>query len=137
MLTNNYNNKIFFIKKLSTLPKVKYSLDQRILEKYDITEEMLQDVAITFSMIDENGIYRIANVEAELIVNTDRPTYPDETKYTLAYQFTEKQTSKAGKYYGEFVIDFLGENSCGKIKFPVDDFLSIVIQDSITKTTVV
>jgi len=133
-----YNNLNFFIKKNSTLPKIKYQLKQRVLEKYDITSEMLEDVAVTFSMIDENnGVYRIANVEAELIVNNDRPEYPDEKTYTLAYQLSVKQTSRGGRFAGEFVIDFIQPNGCGKIKFPIDDNINIIINDSITKTDVV
>lgn len=132
-----YNNLNFFIKKNSTLPKIKYPLKQRLLEKYDITHEMLEDVAVTFSMIDENtGLYKIANVEAELVINNNRPEYPDENTYTLTYQLSVKQTSKGGRFAGEFVIDFLG-NNCDKIKMPVDGQISIIIEDSITKTDVV
>lgn len=132
-----YNDLNFFIKKNSTLPKIKYPLKQRLLEKYDITDEMLEDVAVTFSMIDENtGVYRIANVEAELVVNNERPEYPDEKTYTLAYQLSVKQTSRGGRFAGEFVIDFLGDD-CGKIKMPVDGQISIIIEDSITKTDVI
>ena len=138
MYINNYNNRNFIIKKNSTLPKLKYPLTQRLMEKYDITNEMMEDVAITFSMIDEDtGLYRLANVEAEVIVSNDRPEEPDEKLYTLAYQFSVKETSRAGIFLGEFVIDFLSKNNCGKIKFPVDDNLIINIQDSITKTDVV
>jgi len=127
----------FFIKKNSTLPVLKYPLDQHLLERYDITDEMLGNVAVTFSMINEDtGIYHIANVEAQLIINNDRAKYPDETKYTLAYQFTEKQTSKVGLYRGDFKIDFLGEN-CGKITIPDDNDIIIIVSDSYTKTTVI
>jgi hypothetical protein len=107
------------------------------MEKYDITNEMMEDVAVTFSMINEGtGIYHIANVEAEVIVNNDRPEYPDEKTFTLAYQFSVKETSKAGLFLGEFKLDFLGDN-CGKITMPTDDKLIISIQDSITKTDVI
>jgi len=127
----------FFIKKNSTLPVLKYPLNQHLLERYDIAEDMLDDVAITFSMINEDtGIYHIANVEAQLIINENRPLYPDEVKYTLTYQFTEKQTSIVGLFRGEFKLDFLGEN-CGKITIPNNDKIIILISDSITKTTVI
>ena len=127
----------FFIKKNSTLPVLKYPLNQHLLERYDITNEMMGDVAVTFSMINEDtGIYYIANVEAQLIISNDRPMYPDEVKYTLAYQFNVKETSKIGLFRGEFKLDFLGEN-CGKITIPTDGKIVILISDSITKTTVV
>jgi len=137
--TFNINN--FFIKKDSTLPELKYPLTQFTLEQYDITADMLENVAVTFSMIDANtGLYRIANVPASIVFNIDRPQYPDELLYTLVYRFKLPQTSKAGRFVGEFTLDFLpsgNDGGCGKLKLPVDDVVNIVISDSITKTTVI
>jgi len=135
--TFNINN--FFIKKDSTLPVLKYPLTQFVLEQYDITKDMLENVAVTFSMMDaDTGLYRIANVAANLVINTNRPEFPDELTYTLVYKFKLSQTSKSGRYVGEFVLDFLNpEYGCGKIKLPVDNQINIIISDSITKTTVV
>jgi hypothetical protein len=128
----------FFIKKDSTLPELKYPLIQHIREKYRITDDMLENVAITFSMTDaDTGIYRIANVPASLIINNDRPEFPDEVKYTLVYKFRLKDTRKVGRYLGEFKLDFLGENECGKITLPTEGYINIIISDSITKTTVI
>lgn len=133
--TFNINN--FFIKKDSTLPKLKYPLTQHTMEQYDITEDMLENVAVTFSMMEANtGIYRIANVAGNLVVNNDRPEYPDEVQYTLTYKFKLPQTAKAGRYLGEFKLDFLGEH-CGKITLPTQNLINIQISDGITKTTVV
>ncbi len=133
--TFNINN--FFIKKDSTLPELKYPLTQHTMEQYDITADMLENVAVTFSMIEANtGIYRIANVGANLVVNNNRPEYPDEVQYTLTYRFKLLQTARTGRYYGEFKLDFLGEN-CGKITLPTQNQINIQISDSITKTTVV
>jgi len=134
--TFTHNN--FFIKKDSTLPELKYALTQDILEKYDINTDMLENVAVTFSMIEaDTGRFRVANTAANLVVNNDRPKYPDEVQYTLTYRFKETQTRKAGRYQGEYVVDFLGEAGCGKIKFPVDGEINIIITDGITKTTVI
>lgn len=133
--TFNINN--FFIKKDSTLPELKYPLTQHTMEQYDITEDMLGNVAVTFSMIDAStGLYRIANVPANLVVNNNRPEYPDEVQYTLTYRFRLKDTKKAGRFHGEFKLDFLGEN-CGKITLPTQNQISIQISDGITKTTVI
>lgn len=134
---STYNNKNFFIKKNSTLPKLKYALVDHILQQYDITEDMLDNVAVTFSMTDaDTGLYRIANAPANLVINKNRTEFPDETKYTLSYSFRLKDTKKCGRFLGEFVIDFLDESGCGKIKFPIHDKINIVISDTITKTTV-
>lgn len=133
--TFDINN--FFIKKDSTLPELVYPLIQHTLEQYKITKEMLENVAVTFSMIDaETGLYRIANVPASIEYKKLRPEYPDNFLYALVYRFKLPQTSKPGRFNGEFVCDFLGPN-CGKIKFPVDNIINIQISDSITKTTVI
>lgn len=128
----------FFIKKNSTLPELIYPLTQKTLEYYNITADMLDNVAITFSMINaETGIYAIANNPANLIITVLRPEYPDDLIYALSYRFKLKDTRKVGNYVGEYVLDFLGNENCGKIKLPVDDVINIIISDSITKTTVV
>lgn len=134
---STYNNKNFFIKKNSTLPEIKYPLIQHILQQYDITEDMLDNVGVTFSMVDaDSGLYRIANAPANLLINNDRPEFPDESKYSLSYRFKLKDTKKSGNYLGEFVLDILGDNNCGKIKFPINNKINIIVGDSITKTTV-
>jgi hypothetical protein len=129
----------FFIKKDSTLPDLKYPLIQQIREKYNITDDMLENVAVTFSMIDaETGLYRIANVPANLVINNDRLGKPYEEKYTFVYEFNLKDTRKAGRFLGEFKIDFLGEQiGCGKLTLPVETKINIIISDAITKTTVI
>ena len=134
--TFNINN--FFIKKDSTLPELTYPLTQHILKKHNITSDMLENVAVTTSMINANtGLYCVANAAGNLVVNNDRPDYPDEVQYTLTYRFKLSQTAKAGRYQAEFVIDFLGNENCGKIKLPVNGYINVIISDSITKTTVI
>lgn len=138
---STHQSNFFFIKKNSTLPEIKYPLIQKIREEYDISGDMLENVAVTFSMIDaETGLYYIANTPANLVINNNRSTYPDEVQYTLTYRFKSSQTARVGRYYGEFVIDFIptgdGEG-CGKIKLPITGHINILISDTITKTTVI
>jgi hypothetical protein len=134
--TFDINN--FFIKKNSTLPVLEYPLVQQMREQYNITDEMLENVAVTFSMIDsETGLYRIANVAGNLVIINDLAEYPSDLKYTLTYKFKLSQTTRAGRYYGEFTVDFLGDSGCGKIKLPVNGYINVVISDSVTKTTVI
>jgi len=136
-LYSTYDSRNFFIQKNSTLPVLKYPLIQSLRDQYDITDNMLENVAVTFSMKDaDTGVYRIANVAANLVMNNNRPEYPDEVQYTLTYKFTVAQTSKPGRFVGEFKLDFLGEE-CGKITLPNNTPIDIIIGDSITKTTVV
>jgi hypothetical protein len=135
--TFDINN--FFIKKDSTLPELKYPFIQQVREKYNITDDMLENVAVTFSMIDaQTGLYRIANVPASFVINYDRLGKPSEEKYTFLYKFKLKDTRKAGRFLGEFKIDFLGSQiGCGKLTLPVENQINIVISDAITKTTVI
>ncbi len=131
-----FNTKFFYIKKDSTYPELKYPLTQQLRELYGITDEMFENVAVTFSMIDaDNGVYRIANVGADLIINNDVDKYPNEERYTLVYRFKSKETSKSGSYYGEFKINFLDSDTC--ITIPNNRYINITILDSITKTTVI
>jgi hypothetical protein len=138
--TFDLNN--FFIKKDSTLPELTYPLTQHTMEQYNITPDMLNNVAVTFSMIEANsGLYRIANVPANLVINNNRPESPAELQFTLMYRFKLPQTSKPGRFYGEFKLDFIyfeGSNGgCGKLTLPIDGQINIIISDSITKTTVI
>jgi|ERR1035437_104201 hypothetical protein len=135
--TFDINN--FFIKKDSTLPELKYPFIQQVREKYNITNDMLENVAVTFSMTDaQTGLYRIANVPASLVINNDSLGKPSEEKYTFLYRFKLKDTRRAGRYLGEFKIDFLGEQiGCGKLTLPVENQINIIISDTITKTTVI
>jgi hypothetical protein len=134
-----YNSRpTFFIKKNSTLPRLKFELSEAILLRYDISEEMLENCAVTFSMQDANsGIYKIANKGADFLVNEDFTVNPDDSKYSLIYKFGLKDTANPGIFLGEFKVDFLGEGNCGKITFPVTDKITIVVQDSSTKTSIV
>jgi len=134
---STYDGKNFFIKKNSTLPVLKLPLLQSIREQYDITDEMLENVAVTFSMKNtENGLYQIANSAGDLIINEDRPSFPDEIEYTLVYKFNLRDTKNVGRFEGEFKLDFLGD-FCGKITLPNNHPINIIIGDSITKTTVI
>ena len=127
----------FFIKKDSSLPELEFELTQKIREQYNITNEMLDNVAVTFSMVDaETGLYRIANVPATIEYVKLRPEYPTNFLYSLKYRFKLSQTSKPGRFLGEFKLDFMGEN-CGKLTLPTSDEINILISDGITKTTVV
>jgi hypothetical protein len=90
-------------------------------------------------MIDaQTGLYCIANAPANLVINYDRLGKPYDEKYTFLYRFKLRDTRKTGRYYFEFVIDFLGEQiGCGKIKLPIESSINVIISDSITKTTVI
>ena len=128
----------FFIKKNSTLPLLVFPITDKIMEEFNLEDEMFSNVAITFSMVNaETGAFRIANKSGNLFINNDNAQYPNLPKYALTFKFTELNTSITGRYLGEFVIDFLDNNSMGKIKLPIDSELNIIISDTITKTTII
>jgi len=136
-MSTTFRNNNIFVKQHSTLPEVKFALTDRMRAKYDITDEMMESVAVTFSMRDaETGVYHVANDGGKLLVTEGEYVNLDESKYTLAYRFKEHQTRKAGRYLAEFKVDFFGDY-CGKITFPTDDEINIIIGSSSTKTTVV
>ena len=99
----------FYIKQNSSLPELKFPLTKEIMEKYNITDELMQNAAVTFSMVDNNtGLYVISNVPAKLVINDDSEYFNlDETKYTLAYRFRLKDSKRVGFYSGKFTLDFL------------------------------
>lgn len=98
----------FFIKQNSTLPELKFPLTKKMLEKYNITDELMENAAATFSMIDnETGKYVISNAPASIIISDGSYENLDETKYTLAYRFKRKDSKRIGFYSGKFTLDFL------------------------------
>jgi hypothetical protein len=126
----------FFIQKNSTLPILEYDVTDDSVT-YNITDEMWENCAVTFSMIDENGIYRIANKEAIFIMTEKIISSIEPYKYKIAYKFSQNDTRKSGQFCAEFKIDFIGENTCGKITLPNTSKINIYINDNITKTTVI
>jgi len=130
------NNNKFFIKKGNNFPLIKFILNEEIMRLYDISEDMLSNVAITFSMINkETGNFVIANEPGEIIFLEEYKNSNDK-EYCLSYQLNVDDTQEIGKYEGEFVIDFLESNEY-KIGFPVNNKIEIIITDSITTTTVI
>ena len=128
----------FFIGQNSSLPILKYDVNLSSLN-YDITPEMWGNCLVTFSMMDANGVYVIANKASELAIEDRITPFLDSNPYTytLIFKFNVKQTRKPGVYRAEFKVDFLGENGCGKITLPNDELIQIIVRDSITKTDLV
>lgn len=129
----------FYIKQNSTSPDLTYSIAQRTLDKYSISEDMLKYAVATFSMVDSDSkLYQVANNPAELIINTDPIKISKEGKYVLRYSFLKYDTETPGNYWGEFKIDILHpEKFYRKLTIPTSGFINIIISPSITKTTVI
>lgn len=126
----------FFIKKNSSLPVLIFPITQKMMEKLNLTEEMFENVVVTFSMVNaDTDKFKIANSAGDFSINSNPVLSHGQEKYSLTYNFTTKQTGDVGNYIGEFVVDFLDENNAGKLKLPIDDVINIVIANSITKTS--
>ena len=122
----------FFINKNATLPILKLELIKDGRNDYKKFHELIQNSTITFSMSDvETGNKKIGNKPALCVVK--EPASDCETEeYYLAYQFSEKETKKAGTFAGKFVIEF--DDGSGTLIVPIREELFIhVLGGSIKK----
>ena len=61
--------------------------------------DRIENSVITFNMVDEKGSYKILNGKCLLI--------HEGGDYTIIYKWKKSDTSKVGKFKGEFKIEFL------------------------------
>lgn len=117
----------FYINKNSTLPKLKLELIKDGRNDFKKFHDKIQNAIITFSMSDAiTGVKKIACSEASIEeVIPENNCVCDE--FYLVYQFTSKQTSKAGRYIGKFEIEFL--DGSGTLIVPIKDTLYINVLD--------
>lgn len=117
----------FYINKGATLPMVILELIQDGRNDYKKFHEKVQNADITFTMADiETGIKKIGCKPATCLCKTCEGNNDcDEEQYYVAYQFTEKETNKAGTYVGTFTIDFL--DGSGTLIVPIREELKIHI----------
>jgi hypothetical protein len=115
----------FFINKNSTLPVLKLELVKDGRNDYKKFHELIQNSNIFFSMSEvETGIKKIGRKPALCFVK--EPTSDCNTEeYYLGYQFSAKETKKAGRYAGQFEIVFL--DGSGTLIVPVREELYINI----------
>ena len=116
----------FFINKDATLPVVKLELIQDGRNNFMSFYNAIQNANITFSMTDIiTGIKKIGKKKAGTSLILPESCIGEE--YYLIYQFTEVETSKAGRYLGQFTIDFL--DGSGTLIVPIREKLFINILD--------
>ena len=117
----------FFINKNATLPKLKLEVIKDGRNDFSKIHDKLQNSNITFSMTDVNtGNKKIACKSASIEQVLPKDNCICEEFY-LVYQFTTKETSVAGKYIGQFEIDFL--DGSGTLIVPIKETLNINILD--------
>ena len=124
----------FFIRKNSNLPILKLKVINDGRNTYRTIYDMLENATITFSMVDDDGNYKIFNKQA-LLLPVDKELCKEDGEYYLGYQFTEKDTNTAGVFKAEFRINFLGQNT--SLTVPIREDLYVNVLDSFTKSKIV
>lgn len=121
----------FHINKNSTLPRLQMDLIQDGRYDFQRFYELLQNSNVFFTMSDiVTGVKRIGKKPATCIpkpIDDDC----DQEGYYLSYQFSSKETKKAGTYVGQFIIEFL--DGSGTLIVPIREELYIHVLDGSIK----
>lgn len=116
----------FNINKTSTLPVLKLELIQDGRNDFEKFFEKIQNANIYFSMSDiVTGVKRIGLKPATLSLVTPESCVGEE--YYITYQFLAHETSKVGRYIGQFTIEFL--DGTGTLIVPIKESLYINVLD--------
>ncbi|TXG84767.1 MAG: hypothetical protein E6R13_02730 [Spirochaetes bacterium] len=120
----------FHINKNSTLPKLKMELIKDGRNDFHNFHEKIQNAVIYFSMTDViTGVKRIAKKIAG--IEQMEPVNCVGDEFYLVYQFTTRDTSVAGRYVGQFEVEFL--DGSGTLIVPIREELFINILDGSIK----
>jgi len=116
----------FDIKKNATLPLLKIQVVRDGRSDYNKLMDLIEVSALFFSMVDiETGIPKITSRPAGFVEKTfDDPNA--EPEYYIYYQFTNRDTSKVGRYEGQFLI----KSDEGNLIIPIREKLYINVQES-------
>jgi len=116
----------FYIKKNSTLPLLLMQVVKDGRSDYHSFMNLLEISSIFFSMVDiETGIPKITSRPAGIVNKTfDDPNA--EPEYYIYYQFTPRDTSKVGRFEGQFMV----RTPEGVLILPIREKLYINVQDS-------
>jgi hypothetical protein len=121
----------FSINKNSTLPVLKLELINDGRNDFHKFHEMVQNANIYFTMSDViTGVKKIAKKETGVQLVLPQSDCVGEEFY-LVYQFTEKETSVAGRYAAQFSIEFL--DGSGTLIVPIRQELFVNVLDGSIK----
>jgi hypothetical protein len=120
----------FFINKNSTLPNLKMELINDGRNDFRKFFEKIQNAVIQFNMYDvKTNLKRIAKSNAGIELKCETCDIGgDQPQYYIIYEWEERDTTKAGRYNGEFIITFL--DGTGTLIAPIRDKLFITILDN-------
>lgn len=117
----------FFINKNATLPVLKLELIQDGRNDFNNFFDKVQNADIFFTMTNiVTGVKKIAKKPTGLQLVTPQSDCVGE-EYYLVYQFTEKDTSVAGRYLAQFTLEFL--DGTGTLIVPIREELYVNVLD--------
>jgi hypothetical protein len=116
----------FYIKKNATLPIIKLQVVKDGRSEYDNFMNLIEVSALFFSMVDvDTGVPKITSRPAGFVEKTF--IEPNATpEYYIYYQFTNRDTSKVGRFEGQFML----RSDDGTLILPIREKLYINVQDS-------
>ena len=118
----------FNINRYSTLNRLKLELINDGRNDYHHFHEKVQNADIYFTMTDiVTGVKKIAKKPTGVELVTPQSDCVGE-EYYLVYQFTEKETSVAGRFVCQFTIDFL--DGSGTLIVPIQETLYVNVLDN-------
>ena len=118
----------FNINKNSTLNKLKLELINDGRNDFHKFHEKVQNADIFFTMTDiVTGVKRIAKKPTGIELVLPQSDCVGE-EYYLVYQFTEKETSIAGRFVCQFTINFL--DGSGTLIVPIQETLYVNVLDN-------
>ena len=121
----------FHINKGATLPILKMELIKDGRYTYKEFHDKLQNSDIYFCMTDiVTGVKKIGKKPANCILKSEYNGCKDE-EYYLAYQFSSKDTNKAGTFVGNFTIVFA--DGSGTLIVPIREELYVHVLDGSIK----
>lgn len=118
----------FFIRKDSLEPVLKMQLIQDGRNDFRKFYQGLENAALSFSMKKvDTGEYVILNKAAGIVQKTEVDPVNDP-EYYIYYRWQPSDVMEAGRYQGQFLIEFLTDGT--QLVAPVREDLYINIQDS-------
>jgi hypothetical protein len=121
----------FFINKNAELPVLKLELIQDGRNDFNKFFESIQNANIYFSMSDATtGVKKIGKKKTGVALVEPVSDCVGE-EYYIIYKFTTKDTEKAGRYVGQFIIEF--QDGTGNLIVPIREELFINILDGTIK----
>jgi hypothetical protein len=116
----------FFIKKGATLPLLKLNIVDNGRNDYNSFLNTIELSSLFFSMTNvDTGIPKIVNKPAGVGIYNS-PIISGVSQYYIYYQFQNTDTSKEGRFSGEFIL----KNNDGILVVPLGEQLFINVTDS-------